>query len=215
MSDPTRSRLHTTQLLAARRRPIRLATMRALARPPRPLTPEGPAAALAAEPASLTLEADGHAVLRATVRDARGRLLPDAPVWWSTSGAAVATVDSATGRVSAVGVGQTNVVGHSGAALVEVPVSVALASVKTLRVVRVDGTALPEVSLPRYGQTTVSATAVDANGVVLIGRLVGWHTEDPGVATVDTAGTVAALRVGRTVLVASSGGASARACRSW
>ncbi|HSM08297.1 MAG TPA: choice-of-anchor B family protein, partial [Gemmatimonadota bacterium] len=80
--------------------------------------PQPPVGAVAAEivltPEALALTPWGEtAVVTATVLDDAGAELPDAPVSWSTSNAAVATVDD-QGTVTAVDVGTASITARSG-----------------------------------------------------------------------------------------------------
>lgn len=81
---------------------------------PTPDPPAGPAAEIVLTPEALVLSPWGEtAVVAATVLDDTGAELPDAPVSWSTSNAAVATVDD-QGTVTAVDVGTTSITARSG-----------------------------------------------------------------------------------------------------
>jgi hypothetical protein len=55
------------------------------------------------------------------------------------------------------------------------------------------------------------ATVTDRRGTALVGATIDWKTEDPSVATVDSAGFVVAHRPGATALVATVAGKAARA----
>jgi hypothetical protein len=55
------------------------------------------------------------------------------------------------------------------------------------------------------------ATVTDRRGTALVGAAIEWKTDDPNVATVDSAGFVVARRPGATGLVASVAGKTARA----
>jgi len=55
------------------------------------------------------------------------------------------------------------------------------------------------------------ATVTDRRGTALVGATIDWKTEDPSVATADSAGFVVAHRPGATALVATVAGKTARA----
>ena len=55
------------------------------------------------------------------------------------------------------------------------------------------------------------ATVTDRRGTALVGATIDWKTEDPSVATVDSAGFVVAHRPGATALTATVAGKAARA----
>lgn len=166
-----------------------------------------PAGAITVQPASASLEERQQVSLVATVRDVRGRLT-DRPVWWSSLAPAVALVDSGTGAVRARAPGQAVVVGHCEGALVEVPVTVGLATPRSLNVTRAAGPALTALALAVDDTVALDAVARDALGTVLLGRSVGWQTDAPGVARVDTAGRLVAVGVGAATVTASVGGLS-------
>lgn len=67
-------------------------------------------------PANVTLGIDGDTVFTATVRDAFGNPVPNAPVTWSTSNSSVAEFDG-MGRVTARAVGEVDIIAQSGTAV--------------------------------------------------------------------------------------------------
>lgn len=85
-----------------------------------------PVASVSVAPGSVTLLVGGTRQLRATLRDARGNLLSDRVVGWTSSAPVVATVNT-TGRVTGVGVGAATVTatseGRSDSALINVVAS--------------------------------------------------------------------------------------------
>ncbi len=58
---------------------------------------------------------------------------------------------------------------------------------------------------------TLAGQALNANGDVLLGRLLTWSSDDPAVATVSSAGVVTAVGVGSTTIRAGTAGVSGQA----
>jgi len=82
-----------------------------------------PVAALAVSPASITLQIGRTAQLNVVLRDARGGVLRDRPVQWTSSNSSIATVSS--GTVTAVSAGSATITasseGETGTVAVTVP----------------------------------------------------------------------------------------------
>jgi serine/threonine protein kinase/uncharacterized protein YjdB len=164
-------------------------------RPARPLTP-GAATRLLAE-----------------VRDRQGRVVRDAAVGWISTNPAVATVDSTSGALQAVGPGRAEVVAV-----------VAGGSRDSARIVVRQGTgteppsavAAATLSIPSHeplqvGDTvTLAAAALDPRGRRLRAARISWSSSQPQVATVDAAtGRVRAYAPGTALIIARSGTESA------
>jgi uncharacterized protein YjdB len=120
----------------------------------------------------------------ATLSDARGDPLLGRTVTWSSSNAAVATVDG-TGLVTGVGAGGPVTVtaaseGRSGTA----SITVTPAPVASVSVSRATATIIAGFTEP------LTATAKDAHGNALPGRAVVWSSSDPAIATVSAAEVV-------------------------
>lgn len=138
----------------------------------------------------------------ATARDANNNVLSGRSIAWSSGNTAVATVN-ASGVVSAVAVGSTQIIatseGQNGSAALTVtsapPVAVASVSVALAN------------SSRNPGQTTqATATTRDANNNVLTGRSISWSSNNTSVATVSGAGLVTAVAVGSAQITATSEG---------
>jgi uncharacterized protein YjdB len=163
---------------------------------PTPATTASVGVSLAA--ASLTV--GGTTQATATNRDAAGNVLTGRTVVWTSSNQTVAMV-SASGVVTAVGVGTTSITatseGQSGSAFIVV--SAAAAPVATVTVLL-----NPVLKL---GETTQASTLLtDAAGNVLSGRSVTWSTSNPSIATVSQSGLVTTVGVGNAVISATSEG---------
>jgi uncharacterized protein YjdB len=172
------------------------ASMSVLAPPPVPV------ANVSVSLASGSLNPGQTTQATAIPRDANNNVLTGRAVSWASGNNSIATV-SASGVVTAVGVGSTQITasseGQSGSATLAVatapPVPVASVSV-TLA-----------ASLRNPGQTTqATATTRDANNNVLTGRAITWSSSNTGVATVSNSGLVTALAVGAVQIIASCDG---------
>ena len=143
-----------------------------------------------------------HAV--ATVRDQEGHELQGHSVNWVSSVPGVASVDK-DGTVSAVGGGETRIIGtsggKSGSAALRVPMPVAFVTV--------------EIFPPTFravGQTSAArAYLLDRNGWPVTGRNITWESSDSTVATVSPTGLVTTRAPGSTRIRAISEGISGEA----
>jgi len=138
---------------------------------------------------------------QATVRDANRKPIAEGRVSWSSPNAAVATVDRATGEITAVGPGSTDVVASSGdvrrvlRVRVEAPVVLAALSVEQPRRLTVGD------------NVTLTATARDSRGNTIPSQDVAWSSSDPSIATVGSStGIVTAARAGVADISASASG---------
>ena len=159
------------------------------------------AAAVTVTPASVTLTGIGETIqLAAEVRDQNGQVMAGAGVTWSSSDPSTASVN-ASGLVTAVGVGSTNVTASSGAASGRAAVSVAIPALV--------GITPQSVTLTAVGDTVrLVAEVLDGNDFVLAGAPVAWSSSDVSVASVDSSGLVTAVGGGSATVTASSGPAS-------
>jgi uncharacterized protein YjdB len=137
--------------------------------------------------------------LSAVAYDEAQNPLTGRAITWSTSNAAVATVD-ANGMASAVGPGTATITatadGKSGTATI----TVSQAAVATV-------TVTPSPLSMSVGQATqLTATLKDAVGNVLNGRTVSWSSSNPAAATVSANGLVTAVAKGSATITATSEG---------
>jgi Tol biopolymer transport system component/uncharacterized protein YjdB len=168
------------------------------------------------DPATLTLLSNGAAVdtlsfsaigdsrqLAARVLDGHGNEITSPTLEWSTSDAAVATVDT-TGLVTARGTGEVRIKATAGEAHTEATVSVRQVPVSLV-------IAAPERKSVGEGDTLrlTVVKVTDARGATIPDAHVSWTSADARVATVDSAGLVTAVREGEVRITAKSGGASA------
>lgn len=151
-----------------------------------------PVASITIAPASATLTVGETQTLAATLRDARGTLLTDRAVSWSSSNSAVASV-SQGGAVTAVGIGGP----VSITATSEGRTASAAVTVRPVPAARVVLTA-PGAEFNDPSTVTVSVQVQDAAGQNLTGRTVTWTSDSVHVATVDASGVVRSVRAGVT-----------------
>lgn len=157
------------------------------------------AARVEVTPSADTLVALGDSLrITAATFDGNGHAIQDARTGWSSTDAAVATVDS-TGLVIAAGNGSASITATVGdaSAATEVTVSQVLVGV---------GIVPANTTFFSLGDTVrLVAAGRDANGHAIAGLSFTWTSEDPTVATVDANGLVTAVRTGGTDIFAASG----------
>jgi uncharacterized protein YjdB len=148
-------------------------------------------------PATLTLPINATAALVGTAFDCAGNSIRGRRLNYSSSNSAVATVTS-EGQVIGVGVGSATVSavtnGKTGSAAVTVTPEVAAT---------VSVTPGP-ITLRRTPTRQLTATARNAQGVVITGRAFQWASSNSAVASVDQAGLVTAVAAGQAEITAES-----------
>jgi len=140
--------------------------------------------------------------LSASTLDAGGGTLTGRAIIWTTSNAAVATVN-ASGLVTGVAPGTTTITAAS-----EGKTSTSTVTVSQGAVARVEVT--PASLSMQVGQTQqLVAAAKDANGNVITGKAVVWASDNLAVATV-SGGSVLARATGTAAITATVDGISGR-----
>jgi len=155
-----------------------------------------------ASPDNGTVTVGQTSQLTAVAKDPLGQPVSGAPIAWSTTNASVATVN-ATGVVSGVAVGTAGVVASSGGFSDTVSVSVTAVAVASVAV------APTSVSLAAGATSQLTATAKDASGTTLTGRLVTWKSSNAQVVTVDATGKLSGVAQGTATVTATIDGKSA------
>ena len=148
----------------------------------------------------------GSSQATAVLQDSAGQTLGSRKVTWSTSDAAIATVDQNTGMVRGISAGKTTISatseGKTGGA--DVTVTTPAPPNATVATVAVS---LGSTTIVVGSTTTASAVLLDSVGQVLTGRSVFWTSANTTVAKVDgSSGIVTALAVGATSIIATCEG---------
>jgi alpha-tubulin suppressor-like RCC1 family protein len=141
--------------------------------------------------------------LTTTARDADGHVLTGKQVVWTSSEESVATVNGA-GIVSGIAVGSSEIMATIDGKSATAQISVQLVPVASVTVTPTTLTLLPGE------KKTLTATAKDAQGNVLTGRLMTWSSTTPTIAVVDNAtGEVTGVAGGTASILAASEGRTA------
>ncbi|HEX5872088.1 MAG TPA: Ig-like domain-containing protein, partial [Longimicrobium sp.] len=163
------------------------------------LTVLGTPASVEVSPPSASLVRGGTQNFTALVKDVNGNVLGNPSVSWSTSDAAVFTVDQ-NGRVTGVNTGSAQVIATSGGKQGTAQVNVAQAPVATV-------TLSPAETTTSVGQPVqFTLTLKDAAGSTLTGRAVVWSSSDPAIVAVTQAGAATGVAVGSATVQAASEG---------
>ncbi len=140
----------------------------------------------------------------ATARDAANAVIVGAPIAWSSSNTAVATVNASTGVVTGVAPGTANIVATTNGVTGFAVVTVSPAPVATVTVnpgaVQIGGT------------VQAVATARDAGNNLIPGTTFSWTSSDPTIATVNAnTGLVTGVALGSVTIFATAGGTTGSA----
>jgi len=159
-----------------------------------------PVSALSVAPTAVTILAGATAQLQATTTDSLGNVLTGRAVTWASNNSAV-TVNG-NGLVTGAGSGSATITatseGKSGTATVTVT-TVPVASV----------TVTPASANLQTGQTVqLTATARDASGNPLSGRVMTWTSTNTSIATVNGSGLVSGTGAGSATITATTEGQS-------
>jgi len=159
-----------------------------------------PVSALSVAPTAVTILAGATAQLQATTTDSLGNVLTGRAVTWASNNSAVAV--NGNGLVTGAGSGSATITatseGKSGTATVTVT-TVPVASV----------TVTPASANLQTGQTVqLTATARDASGNPLSGRVMTWTSTNTSIATVNGTGLVSGAGAGSATITATSEGQS-------
>jgi uncharacterized protein YjdB len=146
-------------------------------------------ASVAVTPPQAMVQVGGATTLTAVAADAGGKRIAGSTIAWSSSNASVATVSDA-GVVMALTTGTATITASSGGRLGSSSVTVIPVPVATVSISPSTSTAIVGDSV------TLVATARDASGAALIGRIVSWTSSSSaapvraGVVSGTGAGTV-------------------------
>src|SRR5947208_9962516 len=154
-------------------------------------------AAVKVIPAVVSLLVGAAVQLTATTTDSAGNLLSGRSISWSSSDAAVASVNS-SGLVTSVAQGSATITATSEGQSAAVPVTVTSVPVASLQISPASANVFVGQTLP------LTATTKDAAGNTLTGRPVAWASSNPSVVTVSSSGQVAGVTQGSVAITATS-----------
>ncbi len=154
------------------------------------------------DPSALILDAGEAVTVTATVRDADGAALADAPVRWIAMTPEVAAVDQA-GQVTAVSPGEARIAARSGNVMAFATVVVRALPVATLEA------ALPVAEMVTGSSAPVHVVARGPDGETVRAPALDYFSSDEAVATVDVLGRVHARGAGSAGITVSAGQARA------
>ncbi len=134
-----------------------------------------------------------------TFTNSLGGLVTGLQPFWHSSDSTILSVATQDGRVVAMRRGTARVIASYASLSDTAIISVTNAPASIHIVNRVD-------TIPSIGDTLViTANILNTRGALLPPGSVTWATDNPGVATVSTVGTVTARAIGRTTIRATSG----------
>jgi uncharacterized protein YjdB len=162
-----------------------------------------PPASVTVTPSSRTLTVGQTVTLGATARDAGGNVIAGAPITWTSTNIAVATV-SANGVVTAVGAGSATIQATSGTASGTAAITVNYPPLHHIIVTPAN----PRIKI---GQTIqMTATGYDSNNSVIPGITFTWSSSNTSKATISSTGLITAKDDGNSDITASASGKSGK-----
>jgi len=165
--------------------------------PPAPV----PVASVSVSPSSATLQIGATQQLTAVTRDANNNVLTGRSVSWSSANSSIASVNSASGLVTAVAAGTVQISATSEGKVASSSITVSPPAPVPVASVSVS----PSSATVTVGGTQqLSAVTRDANNNVLSGRVVTWSSANGGIATVNSTGLVTAVAAGTVQITATS-----------
>ncbi|MCC6318430.1 MAG: Ig-like domain-containing protein [Gemmatimonadaceae bacterium] len=160
-----------------------------------------PVASVRVTPTTATVASGQTAQLAAQALDANNNVL-NRTIAWSSDQPSMATV-SQTGLVTGINAGSVRINASVGNVTGSATITVTPVPVASITIAPNGATVLVG------GTQQLTATARDANGVTLPGRIVTWISGAPSVATVSQSGLVSAVGPGSAVIFAGTEGVSA------
>lgn len=155
-----------------------------------------PVESVTLDPASISLEIEGTAILKATITPEDAT---DKTITWSSTKPEIASVDN-NGKVTAIAGGNTTITAKAGEkeATCKVTVTVPVESIVLDRT---------EITLEE-GQTTTLVATVNPKSAT--DKSVTWSTTNASAALIDTKGLVTAVAEGTAIITAQAGSKEAR-----
>src|SRR5688572_2147828 len=169
-----------------------------------PPPPPPVVAQVVVEPGDHAIKVGDQFTFSARVLDANGQEIEGREPLWSSNNQDVATVSN-SGVVTALAVGSASIRATVGDKSGQATLTVSLQPVAA--VVLDAG----QVTMFEGDSRTLVASAKDAAGRVITGRVVSWSSSAPNVATVDGTGRVTAVNFGIAMVTAAIEGQSATA----
>jgi hypothetical protein len=152
-------------------------------------------------PSQVSLLVGATRQLTVELRDARGTVITGRSITWISTNPSVASV-SGSGLVTALTPGSTRVVAAAEGRSTDIPVDVTSPPIATIVINAPAQTLFP-------GQTLqLTATARDAAGNVLAGKIFAWSSSNAGVIQVSQAGVVTGVATGGATISAAAEGIS-------
>lgn len=155
-------------------------------------------------PGARALSPGDTAHLTVRLLDLDGQDLSGVSIKWRSSNPTVAAV-STTGVATAFTEGAAFIRATAGGKSDSVEVTVSPAPVASVQL------NVAQLSLAKGTTQQLAAVAKDAQGRILAGRVIEWHSDDPLTATVSMAGVVSAVNTGTTLVTATIEGVEASA----
>jgi uncharacterized protein YjdB len=146
----------------------------------------------------------GTVQLTASPRDLLGNLLGSL-ITWSSNDTSVASV-SASGVVTGLGAGTAMITATVAGISADITITVAAPSPAAIATISLSPTS---VSVTAGSAAQLSATARDAQGNILAGRVITWTSSNPAIATVSPTGAIVAIAAGTATITAAGEGINA------
>ncbi|MCC6318921.1 MAG: Ig-like domain-containing protein [Gemmatimonadaceae bacterium] len=157
-------------------------------------------ASITVSPSVVSLRPGEARTIEATVVDAAGSVVRDRTIFWSSRHPSIVTV-TASGIVTAVSAGVTEVAASAGGHSAVVPVTITALPASLVRV-------LPGTSTIRVGTSvSLAAEAFNAAGDTIADAVFAWTSSNAAVATVSGAGMVTGVGTGTVSISAQVDGA--------
>jgi hypothetical protein len=165
----------------------------------KPTEPAQTTTSVSITPGNQTLAVGGTVTLSATPRDVSGASIAGRSVVWSSSNGIVASVQAASGVVTALSPGiaviRATIDQKFDEILVEVMAPVASVQITARR-----------TAVGVNASLQLTATTRDANNITLMGRVVMWSSSDETKARVSSSGLVSGVAAGTATITATSEG---------
>lgn len=159
-----------------------------------------PVASVEVSETVVSIEVNAAHTVTAVARDAQGRVLAGRTFAWATDDASIATV-SASGRITGVALGRTNVRVSSGNRFAIVGVTITAVRAASVSI------SPANISIEVGESQQLQATVKDAAGDVLTNRAVTWTTSN-ATASVSNTGVLLGKRSGPITITATVDGVS-------